>query len=52
MEPVTFKRGNVTILIYPPDTSREDQEKVLEEVKRINLEIWREIHGALSQAAG
>ena len=43
-EPIRLQKGQATVLIYPPNNTPEEQERILQEIKRVNLEIWREIN--------
>ena len=39
----TFKRGETVIRVHSPDTTPEEQAKVLAEIQQINWEIWNHI---------
>jgi len=43
-EITTIRFKNAVVEIVPPKTSKEEQLKVLKEVKRILKQIWREAH--------
>ena len=45
-KPVIYKREGTTIIIHPPNPTptKEEVQKILEEVQRISWEIWRQIY--------